>query len=1023
MRAAVSLLSLVLLAGSTVFAAQSPAPAAGAVPDYQHEVRPLLSQFCFKCHGPDEKTRKGDLRLDVREAALSKGKSGERAVVPGKPGESELVKRILSHDPEEVMPPPSAKKEMRADQVEVLKRWVEGGAPYAPHWAFVAPQKAGGYAGNGGAREAIDFFIREKLKAEGLVPAPEADRYTLIRRVSYDLTGLPPTAEEADAFANDPAADAYEKLVDRLLASPQYGERWARKWLDLARYADTNGYEKDRPRTIWPWRDWVIEAINADMPFDRFTIEQLAGDMLPGATPSQIIATGFHRNTMLNEEGGIDPLEFRFHALADRVATTGKTWLGLTTGCAQCHTHKYDPITHREYYQMMAFFNNADEPDFLVRPPDFETRRAEVEAQIAQKTVELRTKFKPQAPEAGPVAGRSGEESEEVRREATVARAFSSWLEQERKVARPWTVLRPQEARANLPVLTVQPDGSVLASGDQTKADVYWLKYPLPAGKITAVRLDVLPDERLPAGGPGRAYYEGPKGDFNLSDLRASVGGVAVKFSGGTHSFAAKNTSAAAAIDDNLQSGWGTNGAQGQAHSAVFRFESPVEGGRLLDLEMHFERHYSADLGRFRIAVTSDSGECIARSVPVEIDALLLKAENALAPEERETLFREFLLRTPELEAQRTQIDRLRKSLTSYPATLVFSERPKEFPRPTHVHHRGEFLQPAEEVQPGVFSFLNPLPPGERGDRLAFARWLVSRENPLTARVTVNRAWAAFFGRGLVRTVDDFGYQGEMPTHPALLDWLAVDFMERGWSMKGLHKELVMSRTYRQSSSRMGVAQKGAERDPQNLLCSRGPRVRLESEMIRDGLLKMAGVLSLKVGGPSVFPPQPEGVMEAAYGKPSWKTSDGESRYRRGLYTYSKRTAPYAMLATFDGPAGDVCVAQREVSDTPLQALTMLNDVVVVEAAQGLGGRVAAMTGSEEERLEWLFKTCLGRPMAQDDLTMLQRFLAEQRRRLETGELDAAALAGKGPGDVKQRALWTSLVRAIFNFDESIMKG
>jgi len=506
---------------------------------------------------------------------------------------------------------------------------------------------------------------------------------------------MPPSPELAERILSRCISRRLRKKSSTLLQSPRYGERWARKWLDLARYADTNGYEKDRNRSIWPYRDWVINALNADMPFDQFTIEQIAGDMLPNATAQQNIATGFHRNTIAqrrrrNRPPGVPG----FTPWRTRVATTGKTWLGLTTGCAQCHTHKFDPITHREYYQMMAFLNNADEPEFLVKPEDFETRRASVEASIAKKTDALRSKFKAPEPTSD-----TDTRSIEQRRDEAIELAFSAWLQKERTGLCRWTVLRPEKMKANLPLLTLLEDDSILASGDQSKADVYSLKFQLPKTGITAIRLEVLPDERLPAGGAARPY-EGPRGDFNLSNLKATIGGSPIKFSGASAGFEAKNMPASAAIDDNLQSGWSTNGAQGKRHAAVFNLSEPTANATDLELELFFERHYSADLGRFRISITTDSGAITARDLPDDVTALLLLQPEQLGADQKQVLFREFLLRTPELEAARGEIQQLRNSLKAFPTTLVMKERPAAAPRPTFIHNRGEFLQPGEPVEP-----------------------------------------------------------------------------------------------------------------------------------------------------------------------------------------------------------------------------------------------------------------------------------------------------------------------------------
>jgi hypothetical protein len=959
-------------------------PSAGSPPDFVREVRPILSRYCFKCHGPDEKTRKARLRLDVA------GK------LPG----DELIARISSADPESVMPPPSTKTNLSASQKEVLRRWIASGARYEQHWAFVAPRPlAPPRVGDARwPRNPIDHFVLSRLEQEGLKPSPPADRYTLIRRLSLDLIGLPPTPAEVDAFVNDHAANAYEKLVDRLLDSPHYGERWARRWLDLARYADTNGYEKDRPRVIWPYRDWVIRALNADMPFDRFTTEQLAGDLLPDATPEQLIATGFHRNTMTNEEGGIDPLEFRFYAVVDRVNTTATTWLGLTMGCAQCHSHKYDPISQREFYQMLAFLNNADEPDYEIREPGVVKRRAEIEAKIASLSAALASRFP------------GGDEA--------LDKAFTKWAERESARVVPWTVLRPTALTASMPHLRLLDDGSVLASGDQTKSDTYSLTFDTAIDGVTALRLEVLPHESLPDRGPGRTYYEGRKGDFFLSELTLTVAGKPVHFSGASQD--QPKVPAAHAVDGDPATGWSTGGEVGRAHEAVFTFAEPVRLQGRVKLDMLFERYYASGLGRFRISVTTDKRRAEATNHGSTIETILARPAAERSAEDREQLRRRFLAVAPELAAAHKEIAALRGSLPAFNTTLVMQERPTYNPRPTHIHHRGEFLQPKERVEPVVPTALHPLPTDAPHNRLGLARWLMSPDNPLTARVTMNRHWQAFFGRGLVRTTEDFGIQGEPPTHPELLDWLAREFINQGWSQKKMHKLIVMSATYQQSSR---LAPELLTRDPENRLLARGPRVRLEAELIRDSLLKVSGLLSPKLGGPSVFPPQPVSVTtEGVYGPIQWKPSTGEDRYRRGMYTFLKRSIPYAMFSTFDGVTGETCIARREVSNTPLQALTMLNDLVVIEASQKLGSTMATAEGSIEDRITALFRRCLTRPPTTAERDAVAGFFAQQCDRLLQGTLDAKALAGDGLGDAIQRAAWTLTARAVLNLDEMVTK-
>ena len=800
---------------------------ASAAVDFNRQIRPILSANCFKCHGIDENARKSKLRLDVRSTAIGPAKSGKFAVVPGKPQESELVRRIFSTDPDVVMPPASTKVTLSGNQKASLRQWIAEGAAYQVHWAFVAPRQAPIPAVKqaGWPRNPIDNFILTRLEAEGLTPSPEADKYVLVRRVYLDLIGLPPTPAEADAFVNDSSSDAYEKLVDRLLASPRYGERWARRWLDLARYADTNGFEKDRVRSIWPYRDWVINALNADMPFDQFTIKQLAGDMLPNATLEDRIATGFHRNTMLNEEGGIDPLEYRFRSAVDRTSTTGTTWLGLTVGCAQCHTHKFDPITQTDYYRLMAILNNADEPELTVTTPAIVARRDEIEVKIAKLTAELPEKFPSGAPAnwetpiatataAGSDAHRNGDGSwsfngpsperdaysftfdtnsdsvDRVRVEAlvdgntgpgrtphgnfvlsqltaTVApmetpdratpvhfvraeadvsqdqfpveaaidgngesgwavdtgvrpigqhvatvyldkpvrfdhgakwtitlqqqfgqrhtlarvrislgspdsatnpvnnrpaldRAYASWLERESAKAVHWTVLRPNQMRSTTPFLTLEKDGSILAGGDISKSDTYDLRFhDVPRG-ITAVRLEVLPDDSLPSRGPGMVYYEGTAGDFFLSEFSLTADGAARKFVKANQSFAAGSFIAANAIDGDPQTGWSIGGAQGKANAAVFSLAQPLTDANELSVKMLFERYFAAALGHFRISVTSDPKAADSVAMPADVEDALATDPDARTGSQRDLMFQQFLSVTPELAAARREIEQLR---------------------------------------------------------------------------------------------------------------------------------------------------------------------------------------------------------------------------------------------------------------------------------------------------------------------------------------------------------------------------
>ncbi len=958
--------------------------------DFNRDVRPILAQQCFACHGMDEHGRKGKLRLDLSDSAYGAGKSGEIAIVPGKPDASELVRRILTTDEDDLMPPPHTKKVLSEKDKATLKTWVAEGAKYEAHWAYTPPQPSKD------AKAGIDGFIRTRLEQEGLRPSPEADRYTLARRLYLDLIGLPPTPAEADAFVNDKSPDAYEKLVDQLLASKNYGERWARRWLDLARYADTNGFEKDRPRQIWPYRDWIVKALNDDMPFDQFSIKQLAGDMLPNPTPDDLIATGFHRNTMLNEEGGIDPNEYRFYAMVDRVGVTGTTWMGLTMHCCQCHTHKYDPILHTDYYSTMALLNNASEPTYHIPTQDIAAQQRAHEEKIAKLEAELPSKFP---------GGKAAMESR-----------FAGWIEGEAHRASRWEIIRPTAMKTTMPHLVQQKDGFILGSGDISKSDVYDLSFKAPITGVTALKLEVASHPSLPNDGPGLTDYEGPLGGFFLSELQAFQNGQRVKI---THAKATndaeedkisdaapakkkaaaakkKTNNASATLDAEMSSGWQVLGGIGVEHAAVFHFEKPIDLTNGFDLKMLFEKHFACPLGHFRISVTT-SDHATATGHPFEVENMLALGEQS----KRKELLSRFLETAPEMKRAVAPLFALRKNPPRGQPTLVMSERPASNPRVTRLHHRGEYLSPRDEVPAAVPAFLPQLPKDAPANRLTFAKWLFAPENPLTARVTVNRQWQAFFGRGLVKSLEDFGYQSDPPSHPELLDWLAVEFVKQGWSMKKLHRLIVTSATYKQSSR---TTPELAEKDPENILLARGARFRLDAEIIRDSALKAAGVLSPKMGGPGVFPPQPVSVTsEGTYGKFEWKVSEGDDRFRRSLYTFMKRTAPFAMSTTFDAPTGESCLARREVSNSPLQALTLLNDQMFMEAAQAMAKQVIAESTDDDSRLQNIIRRVATRPAAADEMQMLKTFLQKQRAKKLEGE-----------------ALWAAVSRAALNLDEAI---
>jgi hypothetical protein len=1001
---------------------------------YSREVRPILSAKCFTCHGPDESAREADLRLDDFDSATRQS-GGVAAIVPGQPDQSELWRRIHSHDKFERMPPPHTKKSLTDADRSILKRWIEQGAPYEKHWAFQPPRRPESprRLEDRWSRNEIDRFVLEKMHAAGLDSNPEADRLTLARRAYLDLIGIPPTPDQADRFARDDRPDAYERLIDELLASPHYGERWARRWLDLARYSDTNGYEKDRPRSMFPYRDWVIEALNADLPFDQFTIEQIAGDLLPDPTESQLIATGFHRNTMINEEGGVDPREFRFLAMVDRVNTTGAAWLGLTIGCAQCHTHKYDPISHDEYYQLMAFLDNVNEPTMPVRDEQIERQRGEIEAEIESLKSGLAARFP--LPDGTDAA--SPESEREQRRRDHLESEFRKWWQTQRESYVAWTMLAPVRVRTNLPDFTILDDRSILISGDYTKNDIFEVELQADLKRVTGIRLEALPDESLPFGGPGRGYIHAgveKGGEFFLSRIaflvpdESAADWTPLPLIEARHSFARDKRPSDAAIDGKTDTGWSIAPRTGERHSATFRLSEPVEnesGTIRFQIRLEHESFHPAGLGRFRISVTDQTGILGAFDRPLEIDRLLEREPDTLTGAQRKQLQQHYLETTPLLAEAHKEIQTLRGTLPEIPTTLILQERKPEHRRTTYRHHRGEFLHPREPVEPAPPEVLHSLPEGETPDRLSFARWLVSRDNPLTARVVINRQWEAFFGRGIVRTSEDFGLQGSLPTHPELLDWLAVEFMDQNWSLKAMHRLIVTSASYRQSSE---ISERAAKLDPQNLWLSRSPRLRLDAELIRDSALAASGLLSRKIGGASVFPPQPPGITEGAYGPLSWKVSEGEDRYRRGLYTFNKRTAPYSMFATFDAPSGELCLPRRNSSNTPLQALSTLNSLVFTEAARHLAREVLDHApGSTEERITLLFRRGVIRPPDPHELELLGRFLARQERALAENPDQARLIVGdaaepESSHDPATLAAWTALARVVLNLDEAVMR-
>ena len=994
---------------------------------FTRDVRPILSRRCFKCHGPDDDARVSDMRLDTRGGLFDEGLS---PVVPRDTANSEIYSRITASDPDIAMPPVKSNSAVTEKERDVIRRWIEQGAMWENHWSFSpvaashTSRKHIRQTGDVRNNHPIDAFIRSRQRPHDLRSNPQANPYVLIRRLYLDLIGLPPTIEQADhwrtvAFTQRGTVkpSQFTALIDELINSKQYGERWARRWLDLARYADTNGYEKDRDRNMWPYRDWVIQAINDSMPFDQFTIEQLAGDMLPAPSTSQRIATGFHRNTMLNEEGGIDPLEFRFYAMTDRVATTGTTWLGLTIGCAQCHTHKYDPITHREYYQLMALMNNSDEPELDI--PD-----AKVDQQYQanlDKVQQLMRILPSHWPTGDSDAAKAGAKD-------VIQQRFAKWLTQQRTRVRNWTTIKPTAYSANLPYLELEDGGVIFASGDSTKHDIYHLEFSVDLNNVTALRIEALPDPRLPNNGPGMTNYEGTIGDFFLTEFQLEARDNQIEFIKAEHSYAKnrygdKDTSAKTMIDGDIQTGWSVHEGQGQRHVAVLLPASPIPSGKW-SLQMHFGRHFSSSLGKFRLSVATDDKPLSANELPPPVERLLLIDPASLNNEQRQMLKDEFLLNAKELAEHAKVIRELRKRLPHQRA-LVLQQRPSSNPRKTYIHHRGEFLNTkGESLKGSGLDTLHPFEGNFNADRLGLAQWLVSTENPLTARVIANRNWQAFFGEGIVRTLDDFGFQGQPPSHLQLLDHLASSLVANDWSIKWLHKYIVTSATYQQSSI---VDADERRKDPSNIWLSRFPRTRLDAEIIRDASLISAGILSDKMFGPPVKPPQPAGITETAYGSPKWQASTGEDRYRRSIYTKVKRTAPFAMGLTFDAPSGEFCTARRDKSNTALQALTLLNDVMFMEISQStavqLTNTKSKLESSDRAIATHAFRRILTRPPTPTELDDILAFYHHQLAEFISNKVATQAVVGTTENATAQRAAWTMVVRALFSLDETVTKN
>lgn len=998
--------------------------------EFNRDVRPILSDKCFLCHGPDKGTRKAGLRLDVRDEAIA-DRDGVRAIVAGDINASELVRRILSHDPDEMMPPPESERSLTDAQKQTLVRWVEEGAAYEPHWSFIPPVRhtPPEVEAESWVRNPIDRFILAKLEELGLQPAAEADRRTLIRRLSFDLTGLPPTPEEVSAFEEDTRPDGYERLVDRLLASPHFGERMAIHWLDLVRYADTNGYHGDEFRSIWPYRDYVIDAFNRNMPFDQFTIEQLAGDLLPNATREQKVASGYNRLNQITAEGGAQPKEYIAIYAADRVRTTSSVWMGATMGCAQCHDHKFDPYTIDDFYKFSAFFADVQEtpvysaggtwdPFMRLPSPEEETELARLERELG----ELRAAY-----EADTEEMRAEREAWEARLREELLHGSNAWL----------TVRATSLASERGTELNAQEDGSILAEGPNPETETYRVELHTDLAAISGVYLEVLPHASMPKG------LSRGNGNFVLTDIDVQVRGANgalrdVTIASAAASYEQGTYRVQAAIDDDPASGWAADGYNNDGgRYAVFAFENAerLETGDTVVVTMrHESAHAFHNIGRFRISFTSLAHPQLPpeHGLPAKIRGLLDVADDARTDDQRQALDAYFRSVTPLLAEVRTEMQARERAhgelLATIPTTLITVSTE---PRVTRVLPRGNWLDESGPiVEPDVPTFLPPLQVGDRrATRLDFAHWLLDEENPFTARVFVNRMWKLFFGTGISKVLDDLGGQGEWPKHPELLDWLAVEFRESGWDMKHIIKTIVTSSAYRQSST---ASPEVLEADPYNRLVAHQSRFRLNAEMVRDNALAVSGLLSAKLGGPSVFPYQPDGYWDNCNtfrGKLVYTTSEGEDQHRRGLYTVWKRSFLHPSILAFDAPTREECTAERPVSNTPLQALVLLNDPTYVEAARALAERIITeCSGDTEARVQWAYAQVLNRAATADEVEVLAVLWEKHRQEFAANGGNAVRLVSTGIDPVEagldeaELAAWTSVARVILNLHETITR-
>lgn len=1113
--------------------------------NFNREIRPILSNRCLVCHGPDAAERKAGLRLDTEEGARA-DLGGYAAIQPGNPAASELFLRVTAKDEADRMPPAKAGDRLTEEQISLLRRWIEEGAGYARHWAYVQPRRSSlpRVSQWGWVRNPIDFFVLARLEERGWYPSPEADRRALARRAALDLTGLPPTPDEAEAFLSDENPSAYERYVDALLHRPAYGERWAGVWLDLARYADSAGYADDPPRTIWGYRDYVVRALNDNMPFDRFTVEQIAGDLLPNPSDNQVTATAFHRNTMTNNEGGTNDEQFRNEAIIDRVNTTMQVWMGTTMACAQCHDHKYDPISQKEYFEFFAFFNNTEDSDKRDERPilPIYTEAQKRQASLwREETAQLKWQME--------------------RPNDLVKAEQRDWEERMRQTPK-WNSLRPYKATARHRSLNLLDDGLVQAEGEKPAQDVYQVHFRIEKESVGSIRLKTRPqpenfalsqvravfrpDESPPIecrfvridlpgkerilslaevevirdgknvalsgkasqsstayeGKPGKAMDGNRDGDYqaakstthtaaeddpwweldlgkagpidevliwNRTDGGDPIGrrlagfqlkllaadravlwesapdetpspslsltpgeARSLKFSDAVADYAQKGFAAEFVINADSKKAWAIGGRTEKPHHLILALEEALEGESgeiVLTLRQESEAAANGTIDAFALAVTDNRRVAEHFRLPEEIRQWISVEPGKRTREQAAKLAAHYRTLSPTLRPYRerlAQLEKQRKALRPYTTVPIFREMPPEKRRQTHIQIRGNYRNKAEEVSPGTPSAFPPIAERMPKNRLALARWLVDEKNPLTARVIANRHWEQIFGVGIVSTSEEFGSQGELPTHPELLDWLAVELVESGWDLKRLLRLILTSATYRQSAKAMPVM---LQADPENRFFARGPRIRLSAEMIRDQALFIGGLLSEDQFGPSVRPPQPKMGLSAAFGSLiDWETSQGADKYRRGLYTNWRRSNPYPSMITFDAPNREVCTVRRPRSNTPLQALVTLNDPVYIEAAQGLARRIIRREGSPESKVDWAFRAALIRPPTEAERTRLAALYRDSVREYEKNPAQAREMAvhplgDPGDGaDFVDLAAWTVVGNVILNLDEIFLK-